>query len=116
MCAQRIDSAACLSKIAEQELQVGAKLVVPGGEKPFVPKTVAVYSGPIPKGAQRGTGAFGWPASGSLSQQFWGGHRALDIASWIGNRVVTADSGFITRKYTTASTLTVTVSIVIHSC
>ena len=86
-----------LNKLASdtQALTAGMRLVVPGGEKPFVPRMVAVYNGPIPKGAQRGTGAFGWPAGGSITQKFWNGHRAIDIASWIGNRVVAADSGFI---------------------
>ncbi len=78
-----------------QALAAGTKLVVPGGEKPFVPRVVSVYNGPMPKGALRGSGVFSWPTSGSITQQFWNGHRAVDIASWIGNRVVAADSGFI---------------------
>lgn len=78
-----------------QPLQTGAYLIVPGGQKPYVPRQVAIYNGPMPKGARHGTGRFVWPAGGSITQNYWNGHRALDIASWIGNPVVAADSGFV---------------------
>lgn len=78
-----------------QTLQTGSYLIIPGGEKPFVPKAVNIYSGPIPAGAKKGTGAFVWPASGSVTQQYWNGHRAIDIGSWTGNLVVASDSGYV---------------------
>ena len=34
-------------------------------------------------------------ASGSVSQQFWGGHRAVDIGSWTGAPVKASDSGYV---------------------
>ncbi len=40
--------------------------------------------------------SFAWPASGSVTQQFWGGHRAIDIGSWTGAPVKSADSGYVT--------------------
>ncbi|NOX62641.1 MAG: M23 family metallopeptidase [Chloroflexi bacterium] len=80
---------------ANQPLQPGTYLIIPGGKKPFIPRTVSIYRGPIPKNAKRGTGAFVWPVSGTITQQYWNGHRALDIGSWMGNPVVAADSGYV---------------------
>jgi hypothetical protein len=73
----------------------GQWLVVPGGSKPFVPRVVTTYSGPIPEGATGGSGALIWPASGNVYQGFWGGHPALDIAAWLGAPVLAADSGYV---------------------
>jgi murein DD-endopeptidase MepM/ murein hydrolase activator NlpD len=80
---------------ADQPLQTGDFLIVPGGEKPPIVRRVSVYRGPIPKGARKGTGSFVWPSSGRITQQFWNGHRAIDIGSWTGNPVVASDSGYI---------------------
>lgn len=79
----------------DPQIQVGQWLIVPGGTKPYVPRRVVAYEGPIPEGANRGTGSFGWPASGSVSQGYWGRHRAIDIGSWEGAPVMAADSGFV---------------------
>jgi murein DD-endopeptidase MepM/ murein hydrolase activator NlpD len=80
----------------------GDKLIVPGGIKPYVPRSVSVYEGPIPANAERGTGVFKWPASGQITDRFgfrtesgrW--HNGVDIASYRGAPVVAADSGFVT--------------------
>jgi LysM repeat protein len=77
------------------QLQVGQWLVVPGGSKPYVARQVMAYAGPAPAGAQKGSGSFGWPASGSISQGYWGRHRAIDISTWEGAPVVAADSGYV---------------------
>lgn len=76
-------------------IQAGQWLIVPGGSKPFIPRTVTAYSGPIPDDAFAGTGAFGWPASGNISQGFFGYHPGLDIAGWVGAPVLAADSGYV---------------------
>jgi len=76
-------------------LTPGEHLIIPGGEKPYVARTVSVYRGPIPKGAKRGTGNFVWPVSGYITQGFWNNHRAIDIGSWLGNPVVASDSGYV---------------------
>lgn len=70
-------------------------LIVAGGTKPYVPKLVTAYSGPIPTGA-RGTGRFQWPVLGRITQDYWYGHRALDIAAPLGTPVYAADGGFVT--------------------
>jgi murein DD-endopeptidase MepM/ murein hydrolase activator NlpD len=80
----------------------GDRLIVPGGIKPYVPRSVSAYRGPIPANAERGTGVFVWPASGTLTDRFgfrtksgrW--HNGLDIASIAGSPVYAADSGFVT--------------------
>jgi murein DD-endopeptidase MepM/ murein hydrolase activator NlpD len=76
-------------------LTLGMELVIPGGTKPYVARQVAAYSGPIPANATRGSGAFVWPASGSITQRFWNGHRAIDVGSWNGSPVKAADSGYV---------------------
>lgn len=77
------------------EITPGQKLIVPGGEKPYVPRVVQIYSGPIPEGAARGTGVFGWPVSGQITQKFWQRHRAIDIGTYQGAPVIAADSGYV---------------------
>jgi len=76
-------------------LQIGQKLIVPGGVKPYVPRAVYVYNGPIPDDAKKGTGSFGWPTTGWISQKYWSGHRAIDIAGLKGTPIKAADSGFV---------------------
>ena len=55
-----------------------------------------------PADAERGSGIFVWPATGTLTDRFGfrtkGGrwHNGLDIASLRGSPVVAADSGFVT--------------------
>ncbi|MBU0491089.1 MAG: M23 family metallopeptidase [Chloroflexi bacterium] len=76
-------------------LQIGQKLIVPDGIKPYVPRAVYVYNGPIPETANKGTGTFGWPTSGWISQKYWSGHQAIDIAGYTGTPIKAADSGFV---------------------
>jgi murein DD-endopeptidase MepM/ murein hydrolase activator NlpD len=75
-------------------IQEGMKLIVPGGTKPYVPKRVTSYTGPIPTDA-RGTGAFVWPVSGVITQGHWWGHRAIDIGAPTGSAVLSSDGGFV---------------------
>jgi murein DD-endopeptidase MepM/ murein hydrolase activator NlpD len=76
-------------------LTVGQFLMVPEGVKPYQPRIVYAYSGPIPASAARGTGSFGWPVSGRVTQKFWTRHQAIDIAAPKGTPVVAADSGYV---------------------
>jgi murein DD-endopeptidase MepM/ murein hydrolase activator NlpD len=78
----------------DYKIEPGTRLIVAGGEKPYVPKVVTAYNGPVPEGS-RGTGLFLWPATGSLTQGYWWGHRALDIAAYTGAPLYAADSGFV---------------------
>ncbi|MFL7792694.1 MAG: peptidoglycan DD-metalloendopeptidase family protein [Anaerolineae bacterium] len=76
-------------------IKEGDKLIIPGGEKPYVPKVVTSYTGSVPGGA-RGTGRFQWPVVGArITQGFWHGHRAIDLGAPTGSAVQAADGGFI---------------------
>lgn len=77
------------------QISAGQWVVVPGGTKPYVPRTVVAYSGPIPAEANKGTGVFGWPTAGQITQGFWDRHRALDVGAWNGAPVLAADSGYV---------------------
>ena len=76
------------------KIEPGMKLIVAGGEKPYVPKVVTAYAGSVPQGA-RGTGRFQWPVLGTLTQGYWWGHRALDLGAATGSPVYAADGGFV---------------------
>jgi murein DD-endopeptidase MepM/ murein hydrolase activator NlpD len=76
-------------------LSNGQKIMVPGAEKPYTPKVVYGYSGAVPAAAKKGTGNFGWPLGGVLTQVFWTGHRAVDIGVRLGSAVLASDSGYV---------------------
>lgn len=76
-------------------IQPGEWLVIPGGEKPFVPRTVSAYSGPVPDDATVGSGIFGWPTSGSITQGYYAFHPGLDIGGYSGAPILAADSGHV---------------------
>ncbi len=79
---------------ASPDLEQGEHFIVPGGEKPYEPKTVTAYAGSVPEGA-RGTGRFQWPVLGTITQGYWYGHRAIDIGAPTGSAVSATDGGFI---------------------
>ncbi len=84
---------------ANAPLIIGTDIVVPGGTKPYITRQVVgmgVTAVPVPSSVSGATGNFGWPSSGSISQNYWGGHPALDIASRTGAAVKAADGGFVT--------------------
>jgi murein DD-endopeptidase MepM/ murein hydrolase activator NlpD len=78
-----------------ESLPIGQGLIVPGGKKLIVQKQVRAYSGAIPHTAARGTGNFGWPVSGVITQKYWAFHQGIDIGAPIGTPVKAADSGFV---------------------
>ena len=82
-------------KAPNYALTVGQFLMVPDGTKPYIPRTVTAYSGPIPATAARGTGNFGWPVSGRITQKFWLHHPGIDIGAPKGTPVYAADSGYV---------------------
>ncbi len=75
-------------------IQPGMKLIIPGGTKPYVPRRVTSYSGPVPNEA-RGTGAFVWSVTGKITQYYWWGHRAIDIGAPTGSAVLASDGGYV---------------------
>jgi LysM repeat protein len=80
-------------------LIIGSELVIPGGTRPFVQRQVVginTQSIATPDNALTGSGNFSWPAAGEISQAYWGGHPAIDIAGRTGAPVRAADGGFVT--------------------
>ena len=75
----------------------GRQLIIPNGTKPYVARQVAMYRGPVPANAVRGSGSFAWPVSGHITQQFWHGHRAIDVGARAGAPIVAADSGYVVK-------------------
>lgn len=79
-------------------LPIGKEIVVPGGTKPFVAPVVGVstaYAVSRPDGALAGSGNFSWPTAGYISQGYWGGHPAIDVAGWLGAPVTASDAGYV---------------------
>jgi murein DD-endopeptidase MepM/ murein hydrolase activator NlpD len=78
-------------------IKPGEWLIVPGGSKPIKPRTVVayIYDGTVPEGAAVGSGLFSWPATGSISQGFYGYHPGVDIAGWLGAPILASDSGYV---------------------
>ncbi len=80
---------------ANSPINSGKQLIIPNGTKPYVARQVAMYRGPVPASAVRGSGSFAWPVSGHITQQFWHGHRAIDVGARGGSPIVAADSGYV---------------------
>lgn len=76
-----------------QPLTIGQMLIVPGGEKPFVAKTVGFAS--APSNARKGSGALMWPVSAHLTQRYWSRHPGIDLAAPIGTPTKAADAGYV---------------------
>ena len=76
-------------------LAVGQTLIVPDGIKPKeTPITPRRYYATVP-GAGLGTGQFGWPTAGNISQGYSWYHPAIDIANRAAPDVVAADGGTV---------------------
>ena len=80
---------------APYQLEAGQKLIIPGGIRPYIPRRVFAYQGPIPENAKKGSGSFVWPTSGYITQGYWEGHHATDIGAPQGTPIVAADSGYV---------------------
>jgi len=81
-------------------LVVGREIVVPGGSRPFAVASAGAGASTArraaaPANAPQGSGNFGWPAAGYVSQGYWGGHPAIDIVGWVGSPVTSADAGYV---------------------
>lgn len=79
----------------DSPISIGTQLIVPGGTKPYITRQVETYAGPVPDSAIKGSGTMGWPAAGSITQTFWGGHRAIDIGARTGTPVTSSDGGYV---------------------
>ena len=84
------------------QLTVGQQIIVPNGTSPIVwseaqapaADTSGSYSGEYPN---LGTGYFVWPLAPPylLTQEYWGGHPALDINTYFRQPIFASDSGTV---------------------
>ena len=87
------------------QLTIGQQIIVPNGYSPIfwseanapgAAQTVSSwgYSGDLPN---LGTGAFVWPLAPpyTLTQDYWGGHPALDIDTYFRQPIFASDSGIV---------------------
>lgn len=79
---------------AAGKLAVGERVIVPNGTKPYERKQVTAYTGTVSEEVV-GAGIFSWPTSGWISQGYWWGHRAIDIANNVGTSITAADAGYV---------------------
>ncbi len=92
------------------QLTAGQHLIIPGGVRPFVPRPVTTYQAAAPaartttttttQGGATGTGQMVWPMSGRITQRYWEGHRAIDIAAPRGTPILAADGGTVVAAHT----------------
>ena len=80
-----------------RRLRPGTKILVPGASRAVHQPKQASFSGSRPDDAPVGTGELAWPVKGYLTQDFHSGHYAIDIGSWKGKPIATADDGFVIR-------------------
>ncbi len=75
-------------------LAAGQTLVIPGGKPPAVaPVAPRVVKAPGQQLFSGGTGQFGWPTGGTITQYYAWYHSGVDIANKTGTAVTAADSG-----------------------
>jgi murein DD-endopeptidase MepM/ murein hydrolase activator NlpD len=83
------------NNLPETTVTLGQTLLIPGAS-----------GGPMPKTASSGSRGWYWPVGGTsyVSQYFWSGHRAIDIATSYGDPVIATASGTVVmagwRSYT----------------
>lgn len=91
------------NNLPEAVLVLGQTVIIPGASGGAMP---APKSGSSSGGGSYSGGSFRWPVSGYnyISQYFWSGHHALDIAASYGTPVVAAAGGTVVlagwRSYT----------------
>ena len=77
----------------------GREIMIPDGRETTTPwhayyPLAELYR--APDTVPQGNGIFAWPAEGLLSQSYWSGHLAIDIANRTGTPVYAADDGYVT--------------------
>jgi murein DD-endopeptidase MepM/ murein hydrolase activator NlpD len=93
------------NNLAEAVLVLGQTVIIPGASGGAMPAPKS-GSGSSGGGGSYNGGSFRWPVSGYnyISQYFWSGHHALDIAASYGTPVVAAAGGTVVlagwRSYT----------------
>ncbi len=78
-------------------LTPGRQIMLPGGTKQerFSHRYPWLDAIVLPEGAPQGSGHFSWPTDGVVTQTYWPGHLAVDIANRTGTLVRAADAGYV---------------------
>lgn len=86
------------NNLPEATVVVGQALIIPGASGGPVPKAKTASGGTATSGSTR-SGSWVWPVGGRnyVSQYFWSGHHAIDIAAAFGTAVVAAASGTVVK-------------------
>ena len=105
----------------ESNLQAGEKIIIPGGKKIYIksysePKKLVASAGSVGKGSKKSKSVGGAiinskplvaesrklirPSSGTTTQGYRAGHRAIDIASRMGTPIKAAQSGVVIKAMT----------------
>lgn len=82
---------------AGADLPVGRQLIIPGGVKPFVPRTVNTGSGVVTISREAG-GGFIWPCNGTVTTEYGPDHRAIDIGINIDTPLYASAAGVVTQS------------------
>ena len=84
------------------ELKVGQQIIVPNGTSPIIwseaqPPAVETTTTSSSKYPNLGTGYFVWPVAPPylLTQEYWGGHPAIDINTYFRQPIFASDSGTV---------------------
>lgn len=81
---------------ASSILQLGQKVMVPGGVMPLAAaRPAAASSAAAPSSAYRATGRFLWPTTGTITQGSWARHVAIDIGTPTGTPIYASDTGYV---------------------
>ncbi len=86
------------NNLPEATVVVGQTLIIPGASGGPVPRAKTASAG-SPTGGSTRSGSWVWPVRGYnyVSQYFWSGHHAIDIAAAYGTAVVAAASGTVVK-------------------
>jgi murein DD-endopeptidase MepM/ murein hydrolase activator NlpD len=84
---------------ADDALPIGKEIVVPGGDQAL--RSVQLSAPRQPTQCRARTERWQAPATsvgrptGYISQGYWGGHPAIDVAGWLGAPVTASDAGYV---------------------
>jgi murein DD-endopeptidase MepM/ murein hydrolase activator NlpD len=89
-----VDDIKAFNGLTSDTLIIGMQLMVPGGKGAPIPTPKPVAPSRPAGGGYGGHGILRWPVDGGyISQYYWSGHRAIDIAATSGTRVFAAAYG-----------------------
>jgi murein DD-endopeptidase MepM/ murein hydrolase activator NlpD len=80
------------------DLPEGKKLIIPGGVKPYAPKTVDTGSGTVTISRDASSTGFIWPCNGTITTEYSAAHQAIDIGIDIDTPLYATAAGVVTQS------------------